>query len=85
VLLLHRPEMYAHDDEQRAELEGQATLIVAKHRNGPVGDLPLTFLKECTRFENCAGEEFYSNNVAHRQGGGEKLKAESGKQEEPEF
>jgi replicative DNA helicase len=85
VAFIHRPEMYVHDEEEKAELEGKATLIVAKHRNGPVGDLPLTFLKECTRFENCAGEEFYSNNVAHRQGGGEKLKAESGKQEEPEF
>jgi replicative DNA helicase len=29
-------------------------LIVAKQRNGPVGQLQLTFLKDITRFENYA-------------------------------
>jgi len=29
-----------------------AELTIAKHRNGPVGELKLTFLKELTRFEN---------------------------------
>ena len=67
VAFIHRAEMYAQDDEQKLELEGQATLIVAKHRNGPVGDLPLTFMKEYTRFENRAGENFVSNNTTHRQ------------------
>jgi len=27
-------------------------LIIAKQRNGPVGEIPLTFRKEFTRFEN---------------------------------
>jgi replicative DNA helicase len=27
-------------------------LIVAKQRNGPVGELKLTFLRDITRFEN---------------------------------
>lgn len=67
VAFIHRAEMYAHDEEQRLELEGEATLIVAKHRNGPVGDLPLTFMKNITRFENRAGEDFVSNNASHRQ------------------
>jgi replicative DNA helicase len=31
-------------------------LIIAKQRNGPTGDVPLTFLKEYTRFENRARE-----------------------------
>ena len=31
-----------------------AELIIAKHRNGPVGEIPLTFLKEFTRFEDRA-------------------------------
>jgi replicative DNA helicase len=26
-------------------------LIIAKQRNGPTGDVPLTFLKQYTRFE----------------------------------
>ncbi len=29
-----------------------AELIVAKQRNGPVGELKLTFLRDITRFEN---------------------------------
>ena len=68
VAFIHRAEVYAVDEDQKRELEGEATLIVAKHRNGPVGDLPLTFMKEYTRFENRAGETLYSNNAVHRQG-----------------
>jgi replicative DNA helicase len=33
---------------------GEAELIIAKQRNGMIGDVPLTFLKEYTRFENRA-------------------------------
>ena len=29
-------------------------MIIAKQRNGPVGEIPLTFLKEFTRFEDRA-------------------------------
>ena len=54
VTLLVREEYYADSDEEKAESEGKATLIIAKQRNGPVGDVPLTFLKEFTRFEDRA-------------------------------
>ena len=54
VGLLVREEYYADSDEEKQEAEGKATLIIAKQRNGPVGDVPLTFLKEFTRFENRA-------------------------------
>lgn len=56
VGLLVREEYYADNDEERSEMAGRATLIIAKQRNGPVGDVPLTFLKEFTRFENRAEE-----------------------------
>ncbi len=56
VGLLVREEYYAENDEDRKEAEGKATLIIAKQRNGPVGDVPLTFLKQFTRFENRAPE-----------------------------
>src|SRR5581483_10163891 len=54
VGLLVREEYYADTDEDKKEAEGKATLIIAKQRNGPVGDVPLTFLKEFTRFEDRA-------------------------------
>ncbi len=56
VGLLVRPEQYEEDQEAKAELAGKAELIIAKQRNGPTGDIPLTFLKQFTRFENCAPE-----------------------------
>jgi replicative DNA helicase len=54
VGLLVREEYYADSDEEKKESEGKATLIIAKQRNGPVGDVALTFLKQFTRFENRA-------------------------------
>ena len=54
VALLVRPELYEEDEEARVEKAGEAELIIAKQRNGPVGEIPLTFLKEYTRFETRA-------------------------------
>src|SRR3989454_8964146 len=54
VGLLVRPAIYEEDEEARAEKEGEAELIIAKQRNGPVGEISLTFLKEFTRFEDRA-------------------------------
>jgi replicative DNA helicase len=41
--------------------DNTATITIAKQRNGPTGDLSLTFLREFTRFEDYTGrdEEFY--------------------------
>lgn len=57
VGLLVREEYYADTEEEKAEAEGKATLILAKQRNGPVGEVSLTFLKEFTRFEDRARSE----------------------------
>lgn len=54
VGLLVRGEVYEEDDEIREEKSGEAELIIAKQRNGPVGSIDLTFLKEYTRFEDRA-------------------------------
>ncbi len=56
VGLLVREEYYADSDEERTELEGKAELIIAKQRNGPIGQIKLTFLKNFTRFEDRAEE-----------------------------
>jgi replicative DNA helicase len=57
VGLLVRQEYYADTEEEKDEFEGKAELIIAKQRNGPTGDVPLTFIKEFTRFEDRAREE----------------------------
>ncbi|HEY8994953.1 MAG TPA: replicative DNA helicase [Lacunisphaera sp.] len=49
VLMLSRPK---DADEKFQTAANAADLIVAKQRNGPVGDLKLTFIQEITRFEN---------------------------------
>lgn len=54
VTLLVRSAYYEEDEEGRQEKAGEAELIIAKQRNGPVGEVPLTFLKEYTRFEDRA-------------------------------
>ena len=56
VGLLVREEYYADSDEERTELEGKAELIIAKQRNGPIGQVKLSFLKNFTRFEDRAEE-----------------------------
>lgn len=52
VGMLVRDELYAETEEEKRDLEGQATLMIAKQRHGPIGDVSLTFLKEFTRFES---------------------------------
>jgi replicative DNA helicase len=56
VGLLVRPEYYETDEDGKQEKAGEAELIIAKQRNGPTGDVPLTFLKQYTRFEGRARE-----------------------------
>ncbi|HEY8903823.1 MAG TPA: replicative DNA helicase [Chthoniobacterales bacterium] len=54
VGLLVRSEVYEDDEDTKKEVAGEGELIIAKQRNGPIGDVPLTFLKEYTRFEDRA-------------------------------
>jgi replicative DNA helicase len=49
VLLLARPK---DATDEFSVATDRADLIVAKQRNGPVGEVKLTFLREITRFEN---------------------------------
>jgi replicative DNA helicase len=51
VAFIFREEVYKPDQEH---LRCLAELLIAKQRNGPVGRVHLTFLKEYTRFENRA-------------------------------
>ena len=48
VMFIYRDEYYNRDSER----PGEADIIVAKHRNGPVGDVILTFLSRYPKFAN---------------------------------
>jgi replicative DNA helicase len=53
VCFIHRPEYYGiRESPDGKDLTGLAEIIVAKHRNGAVGDLWLTFKHNFVRFEN---------------------------------
>ena len=54
VMFIYRDEYYDEDSER----PGEADLIIAKHRNGAVGKVTLTFQKEYPKFMNYAGERF---------------------------
>ena len=49
VMFLHNPNS---DPDKTAGLDGAMKLIVAKHRNGPIGEIDLVFLKKLARFED---------------------------------
>ena len=53
VCFIHRPEYYKiYQDEKGNDLHGMAEIIIAKHRNGAVGDVLLRFRAEFARFQN---------------------------------
>jgi replicative DNA helicase len=54
ILLIYREEVY----DQNTTRKGIADIIIAKQRNGPTGEVQLTFLGEYTRFENMAAESY---------------------------
>jgi replicative DNA helicase len=65
VGLLYRPVANDEDDGPSPDQDAvPINLLIAKQRNGPTGDVNLTFLKSCTRFENAAkisGEDIPSD------------------------
>jgi replicative DNA helicase len=55
VGLLYKPSAGEDDDGNIEEADGlPVNLLIAKQRNGPTGDINLTFLKSYTRFESAA-------------------------------
>jgi replicative DNA helicase len=55
VGLLYKPDAGEEDDAPQEEGDGlPVNLLIAKQRNGPTGDVNLTFLKPYTRFESAA-------------------------------
>ena len=64
VFFIHRDEMFYTEDAWRKEHDieaepyprGIADIIVAKHRNGPTGELKLRFLAKTAKFEDLETE-----------------------------
>jgi len=57
ILFIYRDEVYNEDSEDG----NKAEIIIGKQRNGPIGTVNLTFLKEFTRFEDFAVDSYYDN------------------------
>jgi replicative DNA helicase len=49
VIFIYRDEYY---NKEQSERPGEADLLVAKHRNGPVRDVVLTFMPRYPKFAN---------------------------------
>jgi replicative DNA helicase len=48
IVFIYREEVYNQDTPRK----GVADIAIAKQRNGPIGDFPLTFVGRYTKFEN---------------------------------
>lgn len=57
VMFIYRPDQYEKDTVK----QNVAEIIIAKHRNGPVGSVELVFRNELAKFENAATRVFRPN------------------------
>ncbi len=53
VAFIYRDEYYT---KEKTERPGEADLIIAKHRNGPIGDVPLAFMEQYPAFHDLSRE-----------------------------
>ncbi len=54
ILFIYREEVYNQDTPRK----GVADISIAKQRNGPIGDFPLTFVGRYTKFENWVPDSY---------------------------
>lgn len=70
VCFLYRPEYYGITTTDEGEsTHGIAEVIIGKQRNGPVGIVPLHFVKEYARFENLTSATYSNELPANDMGG----------------
>jgi replicative DNA helicase len=60
VMFIYRQEMYEDDPSK----ENVAEIIIAKHRNGPIGSVQLIFRKNLAKFENALTRHLDLSQVA---------------------
>ena len=56
-MMIYRDEVYNPDTPRK----GIADIIITKQRNGPIGEVELTFLGKFTKFENYTPEVSYGD------------------------
>jgi len=54
IIFIYRDEVYNPDTPRK----GIADIVIAKQRNGPIGEFPLTFVGRYTKFENWVPESY---------------------------
>jgi replicative DNA helicase len=59
VMFIYRPEVYEEDSTHK----NLAEIIIAKHRNGPTGEVQLVFRKNLAKFENAATRDIDLSQV----------------------
>jgi replicative DNA helicase len=57
IMMIYREEVY----DKNTTRKGIADIIIAKQRNGEIGEIQLTFLGKYTKFENFAPESAYGD------------------------
>ncbi|MGZ8378963.1 MAG: replicative DNA helicase [Gemmatirosa sp.] len=62
IMFLFREEVYAERENgvlKDPSVEGKAEVIIGKQRNGPIGNVPLFFHKQYTRFESATRQQYH--------------------------
>jgi len=59
VMFIYRPEVYEEDSSH----QNLAEILIAKHRNGPTGEVQLVFRKNLAKFENAATRDIDLSQV----------------------
>ncbi|ANO51612.1 replicative DNA helicase [Woeseia oceani] len=60
IIFIYREEVYNQDTPRK----GIADICIAKQRNGPIGDFPLTFVGRFTKFENWVPEHYMDDGYS---------------------
>ncbi len=91
VIFIYRPEYYEiFADEQGNSTAGVANIIISKHRNGALAEIPLRFIKELAKFGEFSSHDFVTEEhidhppQQHRETRPSKLNQMS-REEEPPF
>jgi len=88
VIFIHRPEKFGIDvDEEGNSMKGIAQIIVAKHRNGAVGEITLKFREEFAKFSDIDAVEPIFDDLENSPvvTFGSKMNAEKSKDHDFEF